>query len=286
MSHHDQIQCASISTHKVRTHRLTPFTPSISAKNYQLGWYSDKYIQVDPSSLSSAWYGSLAAFTHYDSVDSSEYVVIRVGNFFVQYNYQTGINAETQEHQNSITIVEYDETADDTGTGALPGYSASTEAGQLQNAGDSYTTSDGYVIELCGTITSLLSGAPTGLLSIRTSSQTSQCDLISYGKKGESCDTACAADGLSCEDNWHAAMTTSTYTSGSMTAAMKNVFGVTCDIEDANRDNKSVPKVRVASVSILNVKIRTCYPSTTDNSNTSCDKEPSDDDRRICGCHT
>jgi len=74
-------------------------------KNYQLGWYSDRTVTVDPSQPHRF---SLAAFVDYDdstSVDKHP-VLLKVGDYFIQYNRAKAFNSETEEAQDMVTITQ------------------------------------------------------------------------------------------------------------------------------------------------------------------------------------
>lgn len=74
-----------------------------AAKNWKAGWYSDKAVTVDPRSGS--WFGKLAAYVDYKSVDNSYTVLIKIGNYYMQFNKEKGINADSPEKEDTVTIV-------------------------------------------------------------------------------------------------------------------------------------------------------------------------------------
>jgi hypothetical protein len=73
-------------------------------KHSQLGWYSDRVQFVDPSTPRQI---RLATFVDYSRATSSEPVIINVmGTYFLQYNRAKGMNAETKERPNAVTVTE------------------------------------------------------------------------------------------------------------------------------------------------------------------------------------
>ena len=75
-----------------------------AAKSWQLGWYAEKSAEIKPDKNKMTL--NLDAFVDYNSVPSNEYVLLKVGTMYVIYNKQKGINSETQEFGNQVTITE------------------------------------------------------------------------------------------------------------------------------------------------------------------------------------
>ena len=78
------------------------FNPS---KNWRLGWYQDKALQID---LGESWTGRLVAFVDYEAAEPSnnEYVLLQLNGFlFVQYNRAKGFNAGTSLHKDKVVVV-------------------------------------------------------------------------------------------------------------------------------------------------------------------------------------
>jgi hypothetical protein len=71
-------------------------------KNWLLGWYKDKTIELNLDEKS--WGGNLYAFTDYDKVPDDGVVVIKFGSVHVQWNRAEGFNSGTREHQNQVTV--------------------------------------------------------------------------------------------------------------------------------------------------------------------------------------
>lgn len=72
--------------------------------HWRLGWYpSDRTITIDPVVPSLV---RLAGFAHFDRTRPNEhYVMIKVGNIFIQYNSAVGMNRDTAEYPNEVTAV-------------------------------------------------------------------------------------------------------------------------------------------------------------------------------------
>jgi hypothetical protein len=77
-----------------------------SAKNWQLGWYSDKHITV-----SEFWSGKIYGISDYDN-DSTSVVLIKIpanvnggsDDYYVSFNAASGINSGTLEGPNQVLI--------------------------------------------------------------------------------------------------------------------------------------------------------------------------------------
>lgn len=74
-------------------------------KNWQLGWYDDKSLDLTNSVRGGAWAGRLVAFVDYDKTVDTDAVVIKVGTLYVQYNRRRDFNAGTRENGNQAVIV-------------------------------------------------------------------------------------------------------------------------------------------------------------------------------------
>mmetsp|Transcript_10951 Transcript_10951/g.18152 ORF Transcript_10951/g.18152 Transcript_10951/m.18152 type:complete len:732 (-) Transcript_10951:95-2290(-) len=73
-------------------------------KNWLSGWFSDRVLEVDPAI--GVFRGKLATSVDYQLTHVDEYVVIKVGDLYIQYNRAKGMNFQTLEMQNQVTIVE------------------------------------------------------------------------------------------------------------------------------------------------------------------------------------
>lgn len=100
-----------------------------NAKNWQLGWYSDKHATASP--LTTSWTGDLVGISDYLAAGSNTVVLKVVGgadDYYVGYNRRSGINSGTVEGGNQVTIQMRQQ-----GTG----YAASTLVAKL-SSGDEY----------------------------------------------------------------------------------------------------------------------------------------------------
>ena len=76
-------------------------------KNWHLGWYNDRAIQIDPLADGPQLI-ELAAFVDYNKTNDNQYVLINVGNrYFLQFNRAKGPNFQTEEKRDMVTIVEH-----------------------------------------------------------------------------------------------------------------------------------------------------------------------------------
>jgi hypothetical protein len=61
-------------------------------KMWLLGWSADRQIEVDPGA-NGPWFGKIAAFVDYKkSTTASEYILVKVGDFYLQYNRMKDFN--------------------------------------------------------------------------------------------------------------------------------------------------------------------------------------------------
>jgi hypothetical protein len=76
------------------------------AKNWQLGWYSDRHSVATP--LISAWQGQLVGLSDYATSTPAQSVVLQIQttslDYYVAYNRNTGINSGTQEGGSQVMI--------------------------------------------------------------------------------------------------------------------------------------------------------------------------------------
>jgi hypothetical protein len=78
------------------------------AKSWQLGWYSERRIELDMKTRS-LFSGKVIGLKDYDSLNTGgKYVNIKIRDgsvgFFLGYNNARGINSDTREGQNRVTI--------------------------------------------------------------------------------------------------------------------------------------------------------------------------------------
>ena len=79
-----------------------------NAKNWQLGWYTDRRATVTPL-VSSSWTGNLVGVAQYNSTLDGQFVILKVEggtslDYYVGFNRATGINSGTVEARNQVTI--------------------------------------------------------------------------------------------------------------------------------------------------------------------------------------
>jgi len=75
-----------------------------AVKNWQTGWFMDRAIDLDVTQ--GGWTGKIATFVDYHLVKDDEYVIVKVGDLFLQYNRAKGMNAQTFDKANQVVIVE------------------------------------------------------------------------------------------------------------------------------------------------------------------------------------
>jgi hypothetical protein len=74
-------------------------------KNWHLGWFDDRSIDLTDSIKTSSWGGRLVAFVDYNVTAPGDVVLIQVGNLFLQYNRARDFNEGTREYANRVVIV-------------------------------------------------------------------------------------------------------------------------------------------------------------------------------------
>lgn len=77
----------------------TPAKCFNALKNYQLGWYQDKVAVVNPAQPVKA---TIGGFVDYDSSDDD--VILKIDDYYVEYNLAQKFNAETSQAINQVTI--------------------------------------------------------------------------------------------------------------------------------------------------------------------------------------
>jgi hypothetical protein len=78
------------------------------AKNWQLGWYDDKQLEIFPDTDLSSEPTSyiLNGVVDYGNITDGAYVVLKIGDFYLGFNKATGFNEGTQEASNQVTVQE------------------------------------------------------------------------------------------------------------------------------------------------------------------------------------
>lgn len=79
------------------------------AKSYQSGWYSAGTITIDPAN-GEFYDGVLYGIADFGGIDVARTVILKINDFwsedfYVAFNRQTGINADTQEAWDQVTVV-------------------------------------------------------------------------------------------------------------------------------------------------------------------------------------
>jgi len=109
------------------------------AKHAYLGWYDDRRVSVNPAN--GPWIGTLAAFVDYGVTLSDQYIILNVGEYYLQYNRATSFNAQVKEKANSVTITRSNMTST---SSSLAGLFAS----QMYRAAN-YSGRTGLIFEVC-----------------------------------------------------------------------------------------------------------------------------------------
>lgn len=137
-----------------------------AAKNWQLGWYSDKSTEV--SVTRRAWRGRLYGYSDYQS--SPGHVLLKVGDdIFLQYNKMASMNKDTTERRNQVVI----------NRSSIAGNAKSHFIGSLATTDnvliiENYSNGRSLLIEVCA-ILQLENSLKYFDLMIRLSDQASLC---------------------------------------------------------------------------------------------------------------
>jgi len=132
-------------------------------KHYKFGWYDTQTIEVDESV---GWTGELVAFVDAKEVpenSSTQAVIARFGDFYMQLNSAKDFNVGTKEKQNQVVIIE--------------GTKASVESsvvGGLAYEGNIFGLGGNMVVELCEL--NLGGSVDTAKVSIYNKNQESGCN--------------------------------------------------------------------------------------------------------------
>lgn len=77
------------------------------AKNWQLGWYSDKQVEIDPNNLSQEPTSFiLNGVVDYGDATQDAKVVVKVGDFYIGYNKASSFNNQVKEGANQVLVNE------------------------------------------------------------------------------------------------------------------------------------------------------------------------------------
>jgi hypothetical protein len=109
--------------------------------HYALGWFEDRTLEFEITSFSKLI--NVAAFIDYsvmieedENNDSDEYVIVRIGDVYLQYNFAKDYNRDTPElNADKLTIVRKTDYGTDLLAGLGVGDSVTTEVTFLENEG-------------------------------------------------------------------------------------------------------------------------------------------------------
>lgn len=134
------------------------------AKSWLLGWYSDKAIEINQNDISrrSIYLSFFGDYEKVPALSAANVVLFKVGNYHMQYNLKKGINIQTMEFINAVTVTE------NIGPNEL-----SRNKAALRSPGQKFTFDNGVTVEFCGTAVS--NGADQVQLSLYRSGQASTC---------------------------------------------------------------------------------------------------------------
>jgi hypothetical protein len=100
------------------------------AKNWQLGWFDDKHIDVKANNLSQDPTSyTLNGVVDYDTISPGAGIVLKINNYYIGYNRATEFNGDVLEAANQVTVIE---------KLGSPGSSARSKLAQKMNIGDKY----------------------------------------------------------------------------------------------------------------------------------------------------
>lgn len=134
-----------------------------AAKSWQLGWYDDKSKDVMPQN--GAFTGDLSAFVDYKNIANGGYVIFKVGTKYLIFNKAKGINQETQEFANQVTITDMPNEGDYS-------YAVASLSGTGQKYNFAYNGGNA-VIEMCSTSNN--GGVDAAKISIYMNTDNSSC---------------------------------------------------------------------------------------------------------------
>ena len=101
---------------------LTYFTGYNAHNHYMLQWFQDRVLEVEPESPQVV---TLAPFVQYDSAGRNEYIILKVGNLYMQYNRAIDYNADSGEYPDTLVVVRQRDTMQ--GTDLLVGLDVGEE---------------------------------------------------------------------------------------------------------------------------------------------------------------
>jgi hypothetical protein len=108
---------------------------------WAMGWFTDRSVEVNPFDHVVV---QIASFADYSKTKRGQYVVVKVGDFYLVFNRASGVNAGTQSVPNMITISELHNGEYSTRVGAI---STKTSPFQVGRYSGSVGT---LIIKVCG----------------------------------------------------------------------------------------------------------------------------------------
>jgi len=126
-------------------------------KNYVFGWYKDKQIVVQPSKTGPV---AIKLYGFVDYQNANGYVLIIVGQLYIQFNLAEKFNSQTRKYPNNVTIVK------STGIGKTSNLVRALSPKQS-------AVIDNYSIDVCALVTSRT--PKYMLVSVRLKTQHSAC---------------------------------------------------------------------------------------------------------------
>ena len=76
--------------------------------NWHLGWYRDRALELDfDTDLKEPLLLDMAAFVDYKKTRQGSYVVLKIGDYYFQYNRAKSFNKNTSEKKDSLTVVKF-----------------------------------------------------------------------------------------------------------------------------------------------------------------------------------
>jgi hypothetical protein len=132
---------------------LTHYIGFNAQNHYVLGWFEDRTHEFGIDSLSKLL--NVAAFVDYNLMlqedgnnESDEYVIVRIGDIYLQYNFAKDYNRDTSQMTDKLTIVRVREYGTELLAGLGVGDSVTTEVSFQENDQES-GEKVGVTIQVC-----------------------------------------------------------------------------------------------------------------------------------------
>lgn len=184
-----------------------------NAKNWQLGWYTDRQISINPLEIG-YWSGELVGVVDYASSSPTQYVVLKIEtssldyDYYVGYNKMSGFNSQTKEAGNKVTIQTRERSSSSQSwmvaelsegdAFAVTGL-FKVEAKDINSAGADITVQGPNIVLLCDPMLNLITNNEVCDNTNEVCEATA--DLGANGK--ESCNAWCERSGLECVQAWN-----------------------------------------------------------------------------------